>query len=331
MARSIEKLDFKAYDVVIVSSSGFAHGLKTQKNTKTIIYYHAPARYLWDWTHEYRKEIGMNAWIKWFLFGKLLLQLRAWDNRAAQNNDILLANSATTQKRIWKYFRRESDILYPPIETQRFAKNISHRDKEIILWQIFEKLSESEWNRSWVFWKDFQKIISQKNYYIILSALTEFKRLDVAINNFKHLPETNLVIIWKGEYKEHLEKLAGASKNIFFVGAQFWDDLVTLVQNSQWLIFPGEEDFGIVPIEIMAAGKPVFALKKWGLTETVLEWETWDFFYESEWSDFIHQFKAFHAHNIEWKYTAEKCKKRAKQYDESLFQKRILDYVQDSQ
>jgi glycosyltransferase involved in cell wall biosynthesis len=309
MPRSVESLDFSSYDVVIVSSSGFAHGLKTWRNTKTIIYYHAPARYLWDWTHEYRKEIRMNHGIQWFIFGRLLLRLRRWDYYAAQNNNILLANSATTQKRIWKYFRRESEILYPPIETARFEKKLSENQKNDILRDVLPEIFQKQW------------------YYIILSALTEFKRLDIAIKNFKHIPDVNLIVIGRGDYKDSLEKIAWKSKNILFIGAQFWDILVALVQYSMGLVFPGEEDFWIVPIEVMAAWKPVFALKKWGLTETVIAGETWEFFTHGAWSDFIESFKLFHKNNLNGKYTSKNCIKQAQIYDEKIFQEQVKKYI----
>ena len=135
------------------------------------------------------------------------------------------------------------------------------------------------------------------------------------------------MIIWEGEYKSELKSLAWESQNIVFSWAQYGDDLVYLVQNSQGLIFPGEEDFWIVPIEIMAAGKPVFALKKWGLTETVLAWETGDFFTDSTWSDFIKCFTLFHNNNKAWKYSAQNCQKQAKKYDSSIFEKKIRSYI----
>lgn len=327
MAKSVESLDFSSYDLVIVSSSWFAHGLRTWKNTKTIIYYHAPARYMWDWTHEYRKDIGFNRWFKGFLFGRLLCKLRQWDYEAAQNNDILLANSATTQKRIWKYFRRESNILYPPIETKRFAKKITQEESENILKNITQWLPESQSMIGRVSRSDILKVFSRGDYYIILSALTEFKRLDIAIHNFKNLPEQNLVIIGKWEYREELEQKAQWSKNIFFVGAQYADDLVALVQNSLGLIFPGEEDFWIVPIEIMAAGKPVFALHKWGLTETVLAGKTGDFFESESGEDFLEKFQTFHKNNTDGKYAPEECKKQAHRYDSSVFERKIKKYA----
>jgi glycosyltransferase involved in cell wall biosynthesis len=301
MSSAVEKIDFSQYDRVIVSSSWFAHGLITWEHTKTIIYYHAPARYMWDWTNEYKKDIWMDTGIKWFLFWRLLLKLRLWDYEAAQNNDVLLSNSTTTQSRVQKYFRRGSHVLYPPIETKRFAKKLNS--------------------------KNITSFFESKKYYIILSALTEFKKLDIAITAFSKMPEVNLLIIWAGEYRKNLEELSGESKNIVFAWAQYDDDLVSLVQNSLWLVFPGEEDFGIVPIEIMAAGKPVFALHKWWLTETVLAWETWDFFQNSDWSDFIDNFNTFHENNLEGIYSSENCKKQAAIFDETVFHKKIQEFM----
>ena len=113
-------------------------------------------------------------------------------------------------------------------------------------------------------------------------------------------------------------------QNIKLVWAKYSDELVYLVQNSLWLIFPGEEDFWIVPIEVMASGKPVFAYK-WGwLLETVLDWETWSFFENKNWEDFCEKFQVFHKKNISWFYTAENCKKQAEKFSEEIFEKKLL-------
>lgn len=293
MARSIESIDLSDYDIVLVSSSGFAHGIITKPETKTIIYYHAPARYLWDWTHENTRDLGLDQGIKWYFFWKFLLKLRQWDYIAAQRNDIILANSSNTKWRIKKYFRREAQVLYPPVETKRFAKQVS--------------------------------ATKEQNYYIIISALTEFKKLDIAIQAFHNISDTRLIVIWDGDHRPNLEKLSG--KNTQFIWAQFWDDLVSLVQWSLGLIFPGEEDFWIVPIEVMAAGKPVFALEKWGLTETVLPWSTWEFFKDPEWSDFIEKFLRFHKKNIVWNYDQESCKKQAWKFSEETFHSALTKII----
>ncbi len=305
MAQSIERLDLSAYDVVLVSSSGFAHGVITKPETKTIVYYHAPARYMWDWTNEYKRDIGAQSGIKGYILNRLFLKLRIWDYIASKHHDITLANSATTAKRLQKYFRLESEIVYPPIETARFSKKISNTFLNPFTFQGQ----------------------GATNYYITLSALTEFKRIDIAINAFKNMPDIPLVIIGDGEYRKNLENLADWAKNIFFVGKKFSDELVSLVQNSLGLIFPGEEDFGIVPIEVMAAGKPVFALKKWGLTETVIAGQTGDFFEDIDGKDFALHFTAFHQKNLAWGFRSEACKTQALRFDKALFEARIDELV----
>ena len=325
MSRSVEALDFSQYDRVIVSSSGFAHGLITKPDTKTTIYYHAPARYMWDRTHEHTRDIGLDSWLRWYIFSKLLLKLRLWDYTASQRNDVLLANSSNTQKRITKYFRRDSQVLYPPVETKRFAKALSpERVKKVFQDTFYKTQPTKDWdsnscstylqNTSFPWW-----------YYIIISALTEFKKIDIAIQAFRNISDTHLVVIGEGDYRTSLEK--EASENTSFVWAQFWDNLVGLVQCSLGLIFPGEEDFGIVPIEVMAAGKPVFALEKWGLTETVIAGKTWEFFKDSEWSDFIESFQKFHKNNIMWIYTPKNCQSQAQQFSEEIFKKELQQII----
>ena len=296
MAQSIEELDFSNYDIIIASSSAFAHGAISKPESTFFVYYHAPARYLWDRTNEYKNDIGWNKWIKSFIINKLFLHLRQWDFFASKRSDIQVANSATTQKRIQKFFKKNIPVIYPPIETERFNKNIKQHTST--------------------------PFHSQK-YYIILSALSEFKKIDIAIKAFKNFPEKNLLIIGKGEYKKSLEILAENKKNILFAGAKYGDELVSLVQQSDGLIFPWEEDFGIVPIEFMAAGKPVFALKKWWLLESVIEGKTWDFFEHPDGSDFEENFKIFDSRVQNNYYSADDCKNRAEQFNEKNFEKAI--------
>lgn len=296
MDQSIEQLDFSKYDVVLCSSSWFAHWAITKPETKFIVYYHSPARYMWDWTNEYKKDIWANKWIKSYILNKFLLKLRQWDYIASKRVDINIANSKNTQSRITKYYRKKSEILYPPIEIKRFSKIIKNKNNKY------------------------------SNYYIIISALTEFKKIEIAINWFNKLKDKNLLIIWEWNNKQELQKIS--ANNIIFTWAVYWDQLVQLVQNSNWLIFPGEEDFWIVPIEIMSAWKPVFAYKWWWLLETVKEWITWDFFDDKNWEDFIEKFKIFNKNNVDWKYSPENCKKQAENFSETKFIKRIREIVE---
>ena len=310
MPRSIEQLDFSQYDVVLCSSSGFAHGAITKPETNFIVYYHSPARYLWDWTNEYKKDIWFNTGIKWYFLNKLFLKLRKWDVIASSRAYINIANSKNTASRITKYYRKESVIVYPWVETERFAKKIN---SPLIPLNWGGKLSDSK--AGGVF-----------NYYIIISALTEFKKIEVAIQWFNKMPEKNLVIIGQWNYKSELENLV-KNNNITFTWPQYWDDLVSLVQNSLGLVFPWEEDFGIVPIEVMAAGKAVFAYKWWWLTETVLEWITWEFFKDKEWKDFVEKFEIFDEKNRDKKYSEKECRKQAEKFSIDVFEKEIKKII----
>ena len=301
MAISVENFDFSEYDLVICSSSWFAHWAITKPETKFVVYCHSPARYMWDWTNEYKRDLGLNSWWKkYFLkpfIERTFYKNRQWDLMASSRADLIIANSKNTSNRIKKYYRRESEILYPPVETQRFAK-------------ILEKNN---------FEKPFEK------YYIIISALTEFKKIEIAISWFNELEE-NLLIIWAGDFRENLEKLT-KKENIKFAWAKYDDELVFLVQNSSGLIFPWEEDFGIVPIEVMSAWKPVFAYKGWWLLETNIEWVTWSFFEDKSWKDFIEKFEIFHKNNLENIYTRENCVKQAKNFSQEIFEKNFLELI----
>ena len=301
MAISVESFDFSEYDLVICSSSGFAHWAITKPETKFVVYCHSPARYMWDWTNEYKRDLGLNSWWKkYFLkpfIERTFYKNRQWDLMASSRADLIIANSKNTSNRIKKYYKRESKILYPPVETQRFAK-------------ILEKNN---------FEKTFEK------YYIIISALTEFKKIEIAISWFNELEE-NLLIIWAGDFRENLEKLT-KKENIKFAWAKYDDELVFLVQNSSGLIFPWEEDFGIVPIEVMSAWKPVFAYKGWWLLETNIEWVTWSFFEDKSWKDFIEKFEIFHKNNLKNIYTKENCINQAKNFSQEIFEKRFLELI----
>lgn len=301
MAKSIESFDFSEFDLVICSSSGFSHWAITKPETKFVVYCHSPARYMWDWTNEYKRDLWLfSGWKKYFLkpfIENTFFKNRQWDFLASQRSDLIIANSKNTQKRIQKYYKRDSVILYPPVETERF-------------WKILEK-------------NDFQKPFEK--YYIIISALTEFKKIEIAILWFNKLDE-NLLIIWAGDFRENLEKMI-KKENIKFAWAKYWDELVFLVQNSLGLIFPWEEDFWIVPVEVMAAWKPVFAYK-WGwLLETNVENITWSFFEDKFWEDFIEKFKVFHKNNLEKKYLPENCINQAKKFSKEIFEKQFLELI----
>ena len=307
MSRSTESLDLSEYDVVISSNSAFVHWCLTKPETKFIVYYHTPARYMWDRTNEYKKEIWWNKWIKLFILNYLLKSLRIWDYIASQRHNITIANSTNVAKRLKKYYNLDAKIIYPWVEIDRFKK------------EIIESY-----------------ILPTKKYYIIISALTEFKKIDISIKAFNKMLDKNLIIVWTGNYENKLNELSQKDwnyskekQNIFFVWPKYWDELVFFLQNSRGLIFSWEEDFWIVPIESFWAGKPVFAYKWWGLAETMLEWITGEFFENKNWIDFIEKFKIFDENIKQWKYNCEKIMDIAKKYSQEVFEKQIREIVEN--
>lgn len=290
MPRAVEELDLSEYDLVIASSSWFAHGVITKPETKFIVYYHSPARYLWDWTNEYKKDIWFDKGIKWYILNKLFLNLRQFDVLASNRCDIPLANSINSSRRIEKYYRRKAEVLYPPVETNRF-----------------------KWGED-------------KGYYIIISALTEFKKLEVAINWFNEMPDKKLKIIGAWNYESTLKELV-KYENVEFTGPQYWTDLEDLVNHSRGLIFPWEEDFWITPVEAMSASKPVFAYRAWGLLETNIEWITWEFFDDKNWVDFIEKFEKFEKNILSWKYDKEKIREKALRFSYESFEKNLKNII----
>lgn len=296
MSRWVESIDLSEYDVVIASNSAFVHGAITKPETKFIVYYHTPARYMWDRTNEYKREIGWNKGIKLFVLNWMLKGLRMWDYQASQRHDVTLANSSNVAKRLKKYYWLESQIIYPNVDVERFKKEVQTN---------FE--------------------LPTKKYYIIISALTEFKKVDISIKAFHRMKDKNLVIVGTGNYKESLEKIAW--ENVIFTWAKYWDELVALLQNASGLIFSWEEDFGIVPIEAFGAGKPVFAYKWWGLAETMIEWVTWEFFEDKNWVDFVEKFRIFDENIANGKYNAWEIQKVAEKYSQDEFERQIREVV----
>ena len=170
LARAVESLDLSEYDVVISSSNSFAHGCLTKPETLHVVYYHSPARYLWDWTHQYASDMAGQKGIKALLFKianltvlkRLFSKLRLWDYMAGQRHDIAIANAREVQARIAKYYRRNSEIIYPSVYTDLFEIGPS--------------------------------ALQDRSYYIITSALTEFKRIDLAVRAFNELGHELLII-----------------------------------------------------------------------------------------------------------------------------------------
>lgn len=237
-----ESLDFREFDLVISSTSAFTKGLVVKPRTIHVSYCHTPTRYLWDCKEEYLNQsaIAKADPAKKFLIHLLLNYLRIWDQEAAERPDVFLANSKYTAQRIQKYYHRTAKVIYPPVDTDRF------------------KLSKRE-----------------GHYFLIVSRLSPYKRIDIVVEAFNRLGWP-LKIVGTGEEEEKLKKKAQA--NIQFLGFVQDKDLPEIYAGCRALIFPGEDDFGLTMVEAMASGKPVLAYRKGGALEIVEEGKTGLFF-----------------------------------------------------
>jgi glycosyltransferase involved in cell wall biosynthesis len=234
-----ETLDFREFDVVISSSFSFAKGIITRPQTKHISYCYSPNRYLW--LNKNQKTILWKNPVSKLLFH----YVRIWDRQASERVDQFIAISKTVQQRIKKYYKRESTVIYPPVKIPRLRQGFGRQAK------------------------------SKKEFYLIVSQLRKYKRIDLAVDAFNKLG-LKLVIIGEGPEKERLERKA--KKNIKFLGWQPDRMVNKYYKNCTAFIFPGEDDFGIAPVEAMAHAKPVLAYRKGGAIETVIEGKTGEFF-----------------------------------------------------
>jgi len=240
---AIEHFDLKDYDVVISSSHCAAKGVLTSPDQVHICYCHTPMRYAWDLMHDYLREAKLDRGVKGFIAKMCLHYLRGWDVHSAHRVDHFIANSKYVARRISKFYSREAEVIYPPVDLDLFQ----------------EKKGKEE-------------------YYLTASRFVPYKRIDLIVEAFSSMPDKKLVVIGDGpEWKKVKEK---AGKNIELLGLQTNEVLKRHMQNAKGFVFAAIEDFGIVPVEAMASGTPVIAFKKGGVCETVVEGETGLFYRE---------------------------------------------------
>jgi glycosyltransferase involved in cell wall biosynthesis len=257
MPTAPETFNLRDFDLVISSSSAFAKGIIVKPKTIHICYCHSPMRYAWDWNEKYLSEQGLGSGRK--IFARLMLNyVRTWDKAAADRPDFFIANSRATQTRIKKYYRRESEVVYPPVEINPPpAPPLRKGESQKIL--PLEK--------------------GDKGGFLIVSRLSPYKKVEVAIEVMNKL-DLPLVVIGEGDrkYVKYLKSIAGPKTK--FLGWKSDENVKKYFASCRAFLFPGEDDFGIAPVEAMSFGKPVIALRHGGATETVIEGETGEFFDE---------------------------------------------------
>jgi glycosyltransferase involved in cell wall biosynthesis len=232
MALAVEFFDLSSYDLVISDTSSFAKGVITRDHTLHLCYCHTPTRYLWSDTHSYIQELKYNKYFK-KIIALSLKKIRIWDRIAAERPDYFIANSKFISKRITKYYRRDSEVIYPPVATDMFS--------------ISDSLGD---------------------YFLAGGRLVPYKRFDLLVETFK----TNgrkLKIFGDGPDMSRLQTLAEGASNIEFLGRVSEEDKIKLFSQALAFINPQEEDFGITMVESLASGRPVIAFSRGGAKEIV--------------------------------------------------------------
>lgn len=287
MSMAVEFFDLRGFDLVLSDASAFAKGVITSTNTLHICYCHTPTRYLWSDTHQYIQELPYNKYFK-KVIALMLRKIRIWDRVAADRVDVFIANSKFVAKRIKKYYRRDSTVIYPPVEIDKFS--IAERPED---------------------------------YFLIGGRLVPYKRIDIVIEAFKG-SDKKLKIFGDGVDYERLTVLAKGAKNIEFLGRV--DDAKRTELYSKCLAFihPQEEDFGITVIEAMASGRPVIAYGSGGVLETVQEGKTGSLFYEQTAADLGKVLKNFDPA----KFDPQTIRRYAEQFSVDRFKREVSAFIE---
>ncbi|MFY9622221.1 MAG: glycosyltransferase [Pyrinomonadaceae bacterium] len=280
---AVENFDLSQYDLIFSSSSGYAKGVRRRRNAIHVCYCHTPMRWVWRYDdYVARERFGRLAR---GLLPMLLWPLKKWDLRASQQPNYYIANSRLVADRIKKIYGREAHVIPPPIDVNRF-----HMSNEI------------------------------DDYYLVLSRLMPYKRIDLAIEACKRM-NRRLIVIGDGPDRNRLEKLA--DDRIEFLGRQPDKIVNYYAARCRALLFPGEEDFGMAPLEANAAGRPVIAYRAGGAVETVEEDVTGVFFDQANSVSLGEAIEKFEGLRFD-QYT---LRRHAEKFDRTVFTFRVLQFL----
>ncbi|PRY94375.1 glycosyltransferase involved in cell wall biosynthesis [Marinilabilia salmonicolor] len=258
-SKAIESFDLSDYDLILSSSSSVAKGILKQSNQLHICYCHSPVRYAWDLYHQYLKEASLQGFGPKALFVRHVLhKLRIWDVISANRVDHFIANSKYIKRRINNVYRKDSTVIYPPVDIEKF------------------RLEEEK-----------------SDYYFTASRMVPYKKIDLIVKTFSELPDKKLKVAGVGPDFEKIKKLAGS--NVEFLGFVSDEEMQILISQAKAFVFAANEDFGIIPVEAQACGTPVIALGKGGTKETVIDGITGVHFEsqtEEALKEAIHKFEA---------------------------------------
>jgi len=289
---AIEKFDLSEYDLIISSSHAVSKGVLTHSNQLHVCYCHTPMRYAWDLYHQYLNLSGLNTGIKSLFVKHTLNRLRNWDQLSAKRVDYFVANSHYVAKRIKKNYQRDSHVIYPPVDIDKF--NL----KEV-----------------------------KKDYYMTMSRMVPYKRMDLVVEAFSHLPDKKLVVIGDGPDFKKIQNLAKKCSNITMLGYQTDETVQKYMESAKAFVFAANEDFGITSIEAQACGTPVIAYGKGGSLETVINKKTGRYFNDQTVESIVDAIVEFEKEGIE--YTAAQIREHATKFDRHRFRYLFKEYVDE--
>ena len=290
MPLAVEQFDLSAYDVVISSNHAVAKGVLTAPHQLHISYVHTPIRYAWDLQHQYLQQAGLNRGPKAALTRVILHYLRLWDTASANRVDRFVANSKFIARRIWRAYRRPATVIYPPVDVSRF-----------------------EWQHP------------REGFYLTVSRFVPYKRVDLTVAAFNQLGLPLMVI---GDGSDWARIAAMAGPNVRLLGKQPDAVVTDYMQRCKGFIFPAEEDFGITPVEAQAAGAPVIAFGRGGVTETVIHGKTGVLFPEQTVDSLVQAVKSFEMgmHQL----NREDLRQQAEQFSIECFQSQFRNCVEQT-
>lgn len=290
---AIERMDLADYNLIFSISHCVAKGVKKRPNQIHICYCNSPMRYLYDQFDVYFRNSQGKLKLTGVVLNLIRDKLKKWDFKSSKKErvDLFIANSRNIADKIKKYWNRDSEIIYPFVDVNLFAPQ-----------------------------KEQGRNNFPAKYFLIVSALVPYKRIDIAIQAFNILKE-RLIIVGEGTERGRLEKMANS--NIEFGGWVSDESLRELYQGCQALIFPGEEDFGIVPLEAMACGKPVIAFRKGGALETVIDGVTGRFFNDPHPESLAETVKCFHPEDFNFL----DLRRRAEEFSRDVFHKSLVNIL----
>jgi glycosyltransferase involved in cell wall biosynthesis len=292
MPLAVEQFDLSGYDLVISSSYAVAKGVLTGPDQLHLCLCHSPMRYAWDLQHQYLHETGLDHGIRGAMARWMLHRLRIWDLRTANGVDGFIAVSHFIARRIWKVYRREASVIYPPVDIESFTPGISRED-----------------------------------FYVTASRMVPYKRMDVLVEAFAAMPARRLVVIGDGPEARRIR--AKGAPNILFLGQQPLDALRDHLQRARAFVFAAQEDFGIAPLEAQACGTPVIAYGKGGALESIRGLDepspTGIFFEEPTPAAVVASVELFERQ--EQRITPEACRRNALRFGPQRFRDELRAYV----